>query len=239
MPDYSDLIEKHFRRVGLDPELGKRIMRIESGGNAGKQTGSYKGLFQLSNKEFRAGGGSGDIFDPEQNTMAAANKLAREALQFKQSHGHDPSPTDIYMIHQQGAAGYDAHLANPGGTAWQNVHRYYKSDAVAKSAIWGNIPDNLKSQYGSVENVKSEDITGIYGAKMEGKGQVSGAEWAAHRKAKGTDDMPTSRGTGREEEEQKPEDSWINILDKPQGMRVPQFETPQLVPNIQLARGAD
>ena len=76
---FDDLIEKHALRVGLDPEYMKRVMKIESGGDPGNRTGSYKGLYQLCEKEFKAHGGSNNIYDPEQNTMAAANMFAEAA----------------------------------------------------------------------------------------------------------------------------------------------------------------
>lgn len=178
---YDDLIDKHFKRVGLDPELGRKIMKIESGGDAGNRTGSYKGLFQLSQKEFNRNGGTGNIYDPEQNTMAAANKLAREALTFKQKYNREATGIDIYMGHQQGEAGYGAHMDNPDKPAWENVKKYYSSDAVAKKAIWGNIPDKDKAKYGSVENVTSQQfVNDVWGNRLEGTmGPGGGTEVAS------------------------------------------------------------
>lgn len=180
---WDDLIEKHALRAGVDPMWMKRIMKIESGGNPYDTTGSYKGLFQLSDKEFKRHGGSGSIYDPEQNIMAAANKLAQDKLTFKAKYGRDATLTDTYMIHQQGEAGGPAHAANPEGIAWQNIRKYYSSDAMAKKAIWGNVPDNLKGQFGSVENVKSSDLISIYDSKLEGRGMVGAREWKGHMKA--------------------------------------------------------
>ena len=178
---YDDLIDKHAQRVGLDPDYMRRVMKIESGGDAGNRTGSYKGLFQLSQKEFNRHGGSGSIYDPEQNTMAAANKMAQDALTFKQKYNRDPKPIDTYMVHQQGAAGYGAHMDNPDKPAWENVKKYYSSDAVAKKAIWGNIPDKDKAKYGSVENVTSQQfVNDVWGNRLEGTmGSGGGTEVAS------------------------------------------------------------
>src|SRR5262245_52125106 len=155
MPDYTDIIDKHARRVGIDPKWMQRIMQIESGGDSSNRTGSYKGLFQLSDREFKAHGGTNNPYDPEQNTMAAANKLSAEALRFKQRTGRDATLKDLYMIHQQGEGGAAAHAANPDQPAWKSmastVEGRQKGEAWAKKAIWGNVPDNLKAKYGSVE----------------------------------------------------------------------------------------
>src|SRR5215469_15878097 len=83
MPNDYDFVDKHAHRVGIDSSWMRKIMRVESGGNANARTGSYKGLFQLSESEFRSNGGTGSIYDPEQNTLAAANKISREAATFQ------------------------------------------------------------------------------------------------------------------------------------------------------------
>jgi hypothetical protein len=100
--------------------------------------------------------------------MAAANKLAKEAQRFKNYHGREASIDDLYMIHQQGEAGYNAHLANPDGAAWQNIRKYYSSDKIAKAAIWGNMTPAMKAKYGSVENVTSQNFTHDWGARVDG-----------------------------------------------------------------------
>src|SRR3569832_2332541 len=64
-----------FKRVSdllkLDFGFMKTVAMIESGFDPKQRTGSYIGLFQLSNKEF-AMYGSGDILDLRDNTVAAA-----------------------------------------------------------------------------------------------------------------------------------------------------------------------
>src|SRR5882672_3696235 len=53
--------------AGIDQNMLNRIVKIESGGNPRATTGSYKGLLQLSDPEFKKYGGTGDIYDPEAN----------------------------------------------------------------------------------------------------------------------------------------------------------------------------
>lgn len=171
---WDDLIDRQADRTGVSRDWLKRIMKVESGGDPSNTTGSYKGLFQLSDKEFKRHGGSGSVYDPEQNTTAAANKLAQESRAFKERHGRDPKLIDIYMVHQQGEAGYSAHMANPEGKAWENVKKYYKSEAVAKSAIWGNLPADEKKRLGSVENVTSKDFVNAWDDRIQGGGAEYG-----------------------------------------------------------------
>jgi Transglycosylase SLT domain len=178
---WYDLVKKHADRVNIPVEDMMRYMKIESGGDAGNRTGSYKGLFQLSQKEFNRHGGTGNIYDPEQNTMAAANKMAQDRLTFKQKYNREPTRLDTYMVHQQGEAGYGAHMDNPDKPAWESVKKFYSSDAVAKKAIWGNIPDKDKAKYGSVENVTSAQfVNDIWGKRLEGTmGEGGGTEVAS------------------------------------------------------------
>lgn len=199
MPDLDELIDKHAKRTGMKPEELRRIIKIESGGDAGNRTGSYKGLTQLSDKEFKAHGGTGSIYDPEQNIMAATNMFAKQNLAFKEKYGRDMKPIDRYMVHQQGAAGYSAHLANPDEAAWKNVRQYYGSDEMAKKAVWGNIPDKDKKSFGSVENVTSgQFVNDVWASRVEGGDAEFGGQAMAGGKYSGG-----RRGTAREGSDEK------------------------------------
>lgn len=172
LPVDDKYIDEASSAYGLDPQLMRRIMHIESSGNPNAVTGSYKGLFQLSTPEFNATGVGGNIFDPVANTKAAAIKLRGISNRFSERYGRQPTPTDIYLLHQQGEGGFDAHYQNPARPAWQNMlstgEGKQKGEAWAKKAIWGNIPNDLKKQYGSVENVTSQDFMNLWKSKVEG-----------------------------------------------------------------------
>ena len=56
--------------------------------------------------------------------------------------GRDPTPGELYLTHQQGIAGGPALLAGGDRPAWQVIRPYYKSDAIAKQAITGNLPQD-------------------------------------------------------------------------------------------------
>ncbi len=69
---------EEIRRVAdilrLDFTFMKTVAKIESGFNPKQRTGSYIGLFQISDYEFGKYG-SGDIRDPRDNAVAAALKI--------------------------------------------------------------------------------------------------------------------------------------------------------------------
>jgi hypothetical protein len=157
-------------KYGVDPQVMMRFAQIESGMRPTVRTGSYKGLFQLSDSEFRKHGGSGDIYDVEANANAGAAKIKAESEKFKAKYGREPSAADLYMVHQQGEGGYAKHSANPDAPAWQNMHSTAegrtKGPGWSKQAIWGNIPDQMKSQFGSVDNVTSKQFTEMWAAKV-------------------------------------------------------------------------
>lgn len=191
-PRVNGAIAEAAKKHGVAPGLLATFARIESGGRPGVQTGSYKGLFQLSNAEFRKNGGEGDIFDPAANADAAAAKLKTEAAKFQDEYGRAPTPLDLYMIHQQGEAGYASHVANPDAPAWQNMastgEGRQKGERWAKQAIWGNIPDDVKERFpGGVESVTSGDFFNIWREKVERFGASGGEVKAAQAEAPKSD----------------------------------------------------
>lgn len=166
----NDAVGRAARATGADETMLRIFSRIESGDRPHARTGSYRGRFQLSDGEFRKHGGTGDIFDDDQNSMAAARKLVAEGAAFEQKHGRKPNVLDLYMTHQQGEAGYAAHMAHPGAPAWQNMagtgEGRRKGAKWAKAAIWGNIPDDMKKRFGGVDDVTSADFVNVWREKV-------------------------------------------------------------------------
>jgi hypothetical protein len=168
--DVEDAITSAAGAAGVDAGMLGTFARIESSGKPGARTGSYKGLFQLSDEEFRKYGG-GDIYNAKDNAAAAARKLKAEMDEFAGKYGREPTATEIYMIHQQGVGGSDAHMRNPDRPAWQNMastgEGRQKGERWAKQAIWGNIPDDIKKQFpGGVESVTSGDFLKLWENKV-------------------------------------------------------------------------
>ena len=170
-PAINSVIDQAAAKAGVPAGMLRTFAKIESGGQPGVTTGSYKGLFQLSEAEFRKHGGEGNIYDPQANAEAAARKLKVESETFAARFGREPTAAELYMVHQQGEAGSAAHMSNPGAPAWQNMastgEGRQKGAAWAKQAIWGNVPDADKARFGSVENISSADFMGLWQAKVE------------------------------------------------------------------------
>lgn len=164
--------------LGIPVREFLNIAQIESSLNPKARTGSYKGLFQLSSSEFNRYG-SGSIFNAEDNARAAGKKWLSDVRYFKKRVGRDPSSTEIYLMHQQGRAGYTAHAANPSGVAWKNILPYYSTkeakrrgfssrEAYAKAAVWGNIPRSARKQFaGGVDDVTSEAFTDVWRRRVQ------------------------------------------------------------------------
>lgn len=169
-----NVLARASQEHGIPFNVLRSFADIESGFRPGARTGSYKGLFQLSNQEFRRGGGKGSIFNPEANTNAFAKVLKKNMAQFEKVMGRQPSGWEAYLVHQQGVAGGPAHLRNPDKPAWQNMaatsEGRKKGTRWSKKAIWGNIPSAQKRKFGSVENVTSGQFAGLWKARFERAG---------------------------------------------------------------------
>lgn len=169
-PEIDAAIDRHARANGLDPATLRAFVAIESGGNPRLVNRyGYSGLLQLQPREM---GGAGDVLDPEANLSVGARKLKGEADAFAARYGRQPTAADLYMIHQQGAGGAAAHMARPDAPAWENMastgEGRQKGTDWAKRAIWGNVPDDVKAQYGSVDNMTSRQFMDLWGRKVAG-----------------------------------------------------------------------
>lgn len=146
--------------------------RIESGLKPRARTGSFKGLFQLSDQEFRKYGG-GDIYDIHDNANAFAKLTLVNMAKFRAATGRNPTGSELYLMHQQGEAGAAAHMRRPSQPAWINMlstgEGRRKGPRWAKKAIWGNLTPEWKRRFGSVENVTSGDFMEAWGRRFREK----------------------------------------------------------------------
>jgi hypothetical protein len=169
-PQIEAAIQRTARAQGVDPARLRAFVMIESGGNPSNTTGSYKGLLQLSGNEFARHGGQGSIYDVDANLNAGALKLKAEAADFERQYGRPPTAGEVYLRHQQGAGGAAAHWANPDKPAWQNMYSTaegrQKGPGWARQAIWGNVPADVRRQYGSVDNLTSRQFTDLWNTKV-------------------------------------------------------------------------
>jgi hypothetical protein len=151
-------IKRASEAFDLDFNFMKAVAKIESGFDPKQRTGSYLGLFQLSNYEF-AKYGSGDILNPRDNAIAAAYKFATAAILFELNTHKKATISDLYLIHQQGTQGAEEHVNHPDNIAWKSMcatdEGKQKGEKWCKRAIWGNTLPEIKHVWKSVDNLTS------------------------------------------------------------------------------------
>ncbi len=151
-------IKRASDAFGLDFNFMTAVAKIESDFDPKQRTGSYIGLFQLSNSEFR-NYGSGDILNARDNAIAAAYKFMTEAILFELSTHKKPTLSDIYLIHQQGVQGAAEHVSHPDRLAWESMcatdEGRQKGEKWCKRAIWANTLPEIKHIWKSVDNLTS------------------------------------------------------------------------------------
>jgi len=144
--------------LGIDYNFMKAVAKIESDFDPKQRTGSYIGLFQLSNYEFDKYG-SGTITSPRDNAIAAAYKFTTAAILFEIQTHKKPTLSDLYLIHQQGTQGAAEHVSHPDRVAWKSMcatdEGRQKGEKWCKRAIWQNTLPAIKQVWKSVENLTS------------------------------------------------------------------------------------
>jgi hypothetical protein len=158
-------IKRASDAFGLDFNFMKAVARIESGFNPKQRTGSYIGLFQLSEYEFNKFG-SGQICDPRDNAVAAAYKVITEGILFEWMTHKKPTLSDLYLIHQQGWEGAAEHINQPDRIAWKSMcatsEGKEKGEKWCKRAIWRNTLPAVKHAWKSVNKLTSGAFVGMW-----------------------------------------------------------------------------
>jgi hypothetical protein len=163
-------IKRASDAFGLDFTFMKTVARIESGFDPKQRTGSYIGLFQLSNYEF-AKYGSGSITNPRDNAIAAAYKFTTEGILFELDTHKEPTRYDRYLIHQQGTEGAAEHVAHPQQIAWKSMcatdEGKEKGESWCKRAIWRNTLPSVKQIWKSVERLTSAGFVNMWQQRLD------------------------------------------------------------------------
>ena len=164
-----DEIKRASDAFGLDSNFMKAVAKIESGFNPDQRTGSYIGLFQLSEYEFGKFG-FGQIRSPRDNAVAAAYKVITEGILFEWITHRKPDLSDLYLIHQQGWEGAAEHISQPTRAAWKSMcatsEGRAKGEKWCRRAIWGNTLPVFKKTWKSVDNVTSEAFVGMWRTRV-------------------------------------------------------------------------
>jgi hypothetical protein len=163
-------IKRASDALGLDITFMKTVARIESGFDPKQRTGSYIGLFQLSNYEFDKYG-SGNITDARDNAIAAAYKFTTEAILFELNTHKKPTLYDRYLIHQQGTQGAEEHVSHPERIAWQSIcatdEGRKKGEQWCKRAIWKNTLPTVKEVWKSVDKLTSGAFVDMWQQRLD------------------------------------------------------------------------
>ena len=151
-------IKRASDAFGLDFNFMKAVAKVESGFDPKQRTGSYIGLFQLSNDEFNKFG-SGQIRSSRDNAVAAAYKIITEGILFEWVTHKKPTLSDLYLIHQQGWEGAAEHISQPDRIAWKSMcatsEGMEKGERWCKRAIWRNTLPAVKHTWKSVDKLTS------------------------------------------------------------------------------------
>ena len=162
-------IKRASDAFGLDFNFMKAVAKIESGFDPNQRTGSYIGLFQLSEYEFRKFG-AGQIRSPRDNAVAAAYKVITEGILFEWVTHRKPTLSDLYLIHQQGWEGAAEHISQPERIAWKSMcatsEGREKGEKWCRRAIWGNTLPAVKKTWKSVEKLTSGAFVGMWQARV-------------------------------------------------------------------------
>jgi predicted GIY-YIG superfamily endonuclease len=163
--DPGDEIREAASLYGLDLAMMMSIAKVESDFDPRVRTGSYKGLFQLSDYEFNKYG-DGSIWDARDNAPAAAHMFLVQAERFRWALGHYPDYAERYMVHQQGIQGAIEHYTHPERIAWQSMcatdEGVLKGERWCKRCIWGNLLPQWKDAFGNVDKISSNDFVTLW-----------------------------------------------------------------------------
>jgi hypothetical protein len=164
-------IRRASSAFSLDFNFMKTVAKVESDFDPKQRTGSYIGLFQLSNYEFSKYG-AGDILNPRDNAIAAAFKFAASAATFELTTHKKATISDLYLIHQQGTQGAEEHVTHPERIAWKSMcatdEGREKGEQWCKRAIWGNTLPDVKQAWKSVDNLTSGAFVRMWEDRIDG-----------------------------------------------------------------------
>ena len=163
-------IKRAADAFGLDFNFMRAVAKIESDFDPKQRTGSYIGLYQLNKYEF-VKYGSGDIYSPRDNAVAAAYKFVTEATLFEWQTHKKPTFSDLYLIHQQGWQGAAEHVAQPDRIAWKSMcatdEGREKGEKWCRRAVWGNTLPAVKKIWKSVDKLTSGEFVSMWRQRVD------------------------------------------------------------------------
>lgn len=129
--DIHGVITSAATRYGVSQNYALRVAHIESRFDPNAVNGGSKatGLFQFIPSTWQSYGGGQSARDPAANADAAMRFTVANRDQLRRSLGREPTEGELYLAHQQGAAGAAKLLAAPSARA---------VDVVGERAVLGN-----------------------------------------------------------------------------------------------------
>lgn len=156
------------QKSAVNSDYIKRLIGIESGGNPYAVTGSNRGLGQFGpNEEAKYGINDSNRHIRSVQEGAITQSAEENRAEFKRAFGREPTGAELYLMHQQGQTGGVKLMQNPNEPAWKVIRPYYRSDAIAKSAISGNIPSNNPLKRVPVDDITANQFTNMWKTRWE------------------------------------------------------------------------
>ena len=145
----KQLIIQQAQANGLDPAMMLAIADIESKfkANAYNPSGA-SGVFQFIPKTAK-GYGLGNPMDANANVRAGMRFTKDNMAYFKKTLGREPTPGEVYLMHQQGMGGATSLMRNPNALA---------ADVVGNKAV---------SQNGGWAGMTAGQFAGLWTGKMD------------------------------------------------------------------------
>jgi hypothetical protein len=191
----EDAINKSAAVAGMDPAHWRAVASIESSINpqSNRYEGTqFKGLFQLGNAVWHDHGG-GDIYNPMDNAMAAARYARANSNIFRAQFGRDPTPTEIYLMHQQGPGFYTkGTMSNIAGNPYAKGMVASEQTPQSFEAGWSK---NLEAKAAAGGGTITPYQQSVAGTRGGGGGMPAGAA-AGPAASTETPDGDTTGGLG-------------------------------------------
>ena len=110
----AGLITDTANKYGEDPSTALRIAQVETGGrNIDNASSGAAGVYQFMPATWAQYGNGADPHDLAANVDAGLRLLRDNRTGLQKALGRDPTPSEVYLAHQQGLGGATALLKNP------------------------------------------------------------------------------------------------------------------------------
>lgn len=154
-------IAERWANAGLNPNIGVALAGIETGNSfnpmAYNRSGA-SGLFQFMPSNFESYGLKGREFDVNANIDAAIKMTKQNAAYFKNNVGREPTAGEVYLMHQQGAAGLAALAKEADGNNGS------AASVLSYPKIKQNLPASMADQ---AKTISAGDFIRYWSQKME------------------------------------------------------------------------